>query len=139
VEALDPLHLTVLAADRVLDGIRRGKWTLPLALEVMDDEVRRRASVQARGGTAELALASVLREAAGAVGTVCADGSVRLPRCIPHRVWAAWSGLHRSTVTTQLNDWIFEDRVGQVGRALVLPARGGLPGENSDDDGAGQR
>jgi hypothetical protein len=119
----------VVAGERALEGVRRGKWTLPLALEAMDDELRRGAAVRAGGGTAALALATVLREAAGAVGTVCADGSVRLPPCIPHRVWAAWSGLHRSTVTTQLNDWIFEDRVAQQGRSLILPARGGLPGE----------
>lgn len=129
VEALTPLEVGVVAGHRALEGIRRGKWTLPLALEALDDAPRRSAAVRRAGGEAAVALASVLREAAGALGTVCADGRVRLPPCIPHRVWAAWSGLHRSTVTTILNDWIFDDRLEQSGRALILPARGGLPGE----------
>lgn len=129
IEALTPARVAVVPGHRALEGIRRGKWTLPLALEAMDDPVRRAVAVERGGGEAALALASVLREAAGAVGTVCADGTVRLPPCVPHRVWAAWSGLHRSTVTTLLNDWIFEARIGQTGRALVLPPRGALPGE----------
>jgi hypothetical protein len=129
VEALTAVRAATVPGDRVLGGVRRGRWTLPLALEALDDEPRRTASVRAAGGGAAVALASVLRHAAGAVGTLCADGSVRLPPCIPHRVWAAWSGLHRSTVTTQLNEWIFADRVSQTGRALILPRRGGLPGE----------
>lgn len=129
LEALTPMEVGPVPGHRALEGIRRGKWTLPLALEAMDDERRRVAAVRAAGADAAAALASVLREAAGAVGTVCADGTVRLPPCIPHRVWAAWSGLHRSTVTTLLNDWIFDDRIGQAGRALILPARGALPGE----------
>ncbi|NNK62691.1 MAG: hypothetical protein HKO98_05710, partial [Gemmatimonadetes bacterium] len=55
---------------------------------------------------------------------------------VTHRILAEWAGLHRSTVTTILNGWLFDDVLDQEGRALWVPPRGGLPGEGNA--GAGE-
>jgi len=53
-------------------------------------------------------------------GAPTADGAgrgaaLRLPVPLPHRVLGDIAGLHRSTVTTLLNEWIYQDRIEDRG------------------------
>lgn len=52
--------------------------------------------------------------------------ALRLPISLPHRVLGDMAGLHRSTVTTLLNDWIYRDRIEDRGEGwrIVHPAAG---------------
>lgn len=53
-------------------------------------------------------------------------GVLRLPIPLPHRVLGDMAGLHRSTVTTLLNEWIYRDRLEdrREGWRIVDPGAG---------------
>lgn len=55
--------------------------------------------------------------------------ALRLPISLPHRVLGDMSGLHRSTVTTLLNEWIYLDRVEERGQGWRIVEPGAGPPE----------
>jgi hypothetical protein len=126
IEALSPLAVVHANRDAVLDVLRHDVASLEMALQALDLEARMPEMDHA---PADVRLARALRWGGNAIGRKAADGRTELPSCIPHRIWASWAGLHRSTVTTMLNEWIFDGRVDQRGRALLLNDTGSLPGE----------
>ncbi len=126
IEALSPLAVVHANRETVLDVLRHDVASLEMALQALDLEARMPEMDHA---PADVRLARALRWGSNAIGRKAADGRTELPSCIPHRIWASWAGLHRSTVTTMLNEWIFDGRVDQRGRALLLNDTGSLPGE----------
>lgn len=136
LRALGSCRVVPVPAGRIEGALRRGSVTLPAVLRAMEDAAAVARSVSGGAGRAPAAvrLARVVREAARRIGEPAGRGS-RVD-AVPHRVWAEWAGLHRSTVTTILNEWIYDGTLGQHGRALVVPPRGGLPGESA---GSGKR
>lgn len=91
---------------------------------------RRRAALLACSSTGarladlllELADRFGLEEEGGAGG----DGSLRVPHWFTHQELADLSGAHRSTVTTLLNDWIYEGILGEATDALLILRPHGL-------------
>lgn len=133
LRALRPCRVVPVPAARVEGALRRGSTTLPEVLRSMEDAAALARSVAGGAGRAPAAvrLARVVREAAHRIGSEGGKGT-RVDD-VPHRVWAEWAGLHRSTVTTLLNEWIYDGTLGQTGRALVVGPLGSLPGEPPRD------
>lgn len=54
--------------------------------------------------------------------------ALRLPISLPHRVLGDMAGLHRSTVTTYLNEWLYQDRIEDQGEGWrIVDPRAGPP------------
>lgn len=103
----------------VLRALRRGIHTLPLLMQALREETRRARAVAAGSGG---------RSAAERLATVMAGlvrrfggGEGELPDGLTHALLGELAGLHRSTVTTLLNAWIWEDLVEQEDRRIRVP------------------
>lgn len=117
--------------DRVEGAVARSAATLPEVFRsLVEGEERARALAGGAGrAPARARLARALREAAVRIGEEDPAGKGTRVEGVPHRLLAEWAGLHRSTVTTVLNEWLYDGILWQRGRALVVPPWGGLPGE----------
>jgi CRP-like cAMP-binding protein len=136
--ALRTSTIVPVPAERVDGALRRGSATLPEVLRALEAQLDRARAIAGGSGrnTAELRLAAVVREAAVRVGEPdAAGGGVVRVEGVTHRILAEWAGLHRSTVTTILNGWLFDDVLAQDGRAFRVPPSGGLPGEGGPGKG----
>ena len=76
------------------------------------------------GPTARERLAGVIIDLAERFGEPVGH-DLRIPHWFTHRELADLAGAHRSTVTTELNDWIWRGVLATRGRSLVV-VRGGL-------------
>ena len=66
-------------------------------------------------------MGALLLHLSGRLGRAEEKKGIRIPLRLPHRVLADLAGCHRSTVTTILNDWIYEGILTQKdGRFLIL-------------------
>lgn len=121
-EALTDARVVWLDGPTVLRRLRRTTHTLPLLLDALHRSAVALAESGARAGGPDAArrLARVLAGIASRLGE---DGGL-LPGAVTHQLLGDLAGLHRSTVTTLLNDWIYEGRIEQAGRRLrVDPMR----------------
>jgi CRP/FNR family cyclic AMP-dependent transcriptional regulator len=100
----------------VLQGLKTAKRSLDAYLEGQERELHRLRHAQggSHGPTAGQRLAEVLID----LGVRCGEPSGRgmeLSERMTHQVLADLAGAHRATVTTLLNDWIYEGVIGVTG------------------------
>jgi len=93
----------------VLTGLKTAKSSLNAYLEGQEQELHRLRHTQggSHGPSAAQRLAEVLIE----IGARCGEPSGRgtqLSERLTHQVLADLAGAHRATVTTLLNDWLYE-------------------------------
>lgn len=99
-----------------LRALRRAIHTLPLLLDALDAEARR--AHRRAGGAGSLPAAARLADVLVDLDTRFGAPGEWLPRGLTHQLFADLAGLHRTTVTAHLNDWLYRDWVGQRGRRL---------------------
>lgn len=102
-----------LPRDAVLRGFKTARSSLDAYLEGQERELYRLRHAQggSHGPSASQRLAEVLID----LGARCGEPSGRgvgLSERFTHQVLADLSGAHRATVTTLLNDWIYEGILG---------------------------
>lgn len=93
----------------VLAGLKTAKSSLDAYLEGQEQELYRLRHAQggSHGPSAAQRLADVLLEVGARAGEPAGRG-IRLSERITHQVFADLAGAHRATVTTLLNDWLYE-------------------------------
>lgn len=119
----EPTQVSVLDGEGVNRALRTASRTYGAYLLAKEEELAlARAQVgPKRAGGAARDLGALLLHLASRVGRVEDKKGVRIPIRLTHRVLADLAGCHRSTVTTILNDWIYEDALAvEGGRILVL-------------------
>jgi CRP-like cAMP-binding protein len=113
VQALDPhevrlvLKSTEQTFDALLDGVRR------------DLELARRLTVGGAAPAASQRLAMVVADLAARWGQPAGKGTL-IPQRLTHRVLADLAGAHRSTVTTILNDWLYQGVLASARRGILI-------------------
>lgn len=117
-----------LAAGRFLSGLKTARKSLDAYLEGVERELHRLRHAQggSQGPSAAQRLAEVLLDLGERCGEPVGRG-VRLGERLTHQVLADLAGAHRATVTTLLNDWLYEGvlHADPAGR-LVLARPAGL-------------
>jgi CRP/FNR family transcriptional regulator, global nitrogen regulator len=104
----------------VLTGLKTAKSSLDAYLEGLERELHRLRHAQggSRGPNASQRLAEVLLD----LGERCGepDGrAVHLTQKLTHQVLADLAGSHRATVTTLLNDWLYEGVLATTGEGYL--------------------
>jgi CRP/FNR family transcriptional regulator, cyclic AMP receptor protein len=114
-------RVILLDGESVDQALRTASRTFHVFLQAREDALslaRITGTPPSAGGT-PARLAAVLFHLSGRFGRK--EGSaVRITVRITHQVLADLSGSHRSTVTTLLNDWIYEGVLGGDGRELQI-------------------
>lgn len=109
--ALDPTQVRVLEGRRFLLALTGSAASLQAFLAAKARELSlARLLVQrsrGRGGAPARLAALLLSLAERGVGKGPLPSPARIPVRLPHRIMADVAGLHRSTVTTLLNDWMW--------------------------------
>lgn len=97
----------------VLSGLKTAKKSLEAYLEGQEQELHRLRHAQggSHGPTAAQRLAEVLIDLGARCGEPTGRGT-RLSERLTHQVLADLAGAHRATVTTLLNDWLYEGILG---------------------------
>jgi len=117
-----------LPAARVLRALKTAQRSLDAYLEGVERELHRLRHAQggSRGPTAAQRLAEVLLDLGRRCGEPLGRG-VTLSERLTHQILADLAGAHRATVTTLLNDWLYDGilSTGPGGR-LVLARPPGL-------------
>lgn len=116
-EALADVRYAAADGAAVLRALRRGIHTLPGLVGALHRRglVEHQRSAGAGGEPAAQRLAEVVLD----LHARLAEGEgAWLPRGITHQLLGELAGLHRATVTTLLNDWIYHDWLDQDGRRL---------------------
>jgi CRP/FNR family cyclic AMP-dependent transcriptional regulator len=113
-----------LPRGRVLRGLKTARKSLDAYLEGVERELHRLRHAQggSQGPTAGQRLAEVLLE----LGTRCGERLSRgilIPLKMTHQVLADLAGAHRATVTTLLNDWIYEGVLATDAAGRLVLAR----------------
>lgn len=93
----------------VLAGLKTARSSLDAYLEGLEKELYRLRHAQAgsHGPTAAQRLADVLLNVGARAGEPAGRG-IRLSERLTHQILADLAGAHRATVTTLLNDWLYE-------------------------------
>ncbi len=111
--------ITILDGDAVARALRTAPKTLEAYFRAKEEELllaRSLGSIRRSGG-ASRRLGTLLVHLSVRLGRG-EEAGVRIPIRLTHQVLADLSGSHRSTVTTLLNDWIYEglmrDEGGQI-------------------------
>lgn len=113
--------VTVLDGDGVLAALKTAPKTLSNYLQAQED-VLFRTRVRRPGfhhSTAEERVADVLMDLSLRLGIEHGRG-LRIPHWFTHQELADLAGAHRSTVTTILNDWIYDGILKTDGKAIVV-------------------
>lgn len=113
-----------LPAGSVVNGLKTARRSLGAYLEGVERELHRLRHAQggSRGPGASQRLAEVLLDLGGRCGEPAGRG-VRLSERLTHQVLADLSGAHRATVTTLLNDWIYDGVLATDPRGKLVLAR----------------
>lgn len=133
-----------LPAARVLRGLKTAQKSLDAYLGGVERELHRLRHAQggSQGPTAAQRLAEVLLDLGQRCGEPEGRG-VRLSERLTHQILADLAGAHRATVTTLVNDWIYEGILGTgAGGRLILARPAGLwaqAGYHPGEDGPGSR
>lgn len=101
--------VVTLSTASVLSGLKTAKKSLDAYLEGVERELHRLRHAQggSRGPTAAQRLAEVLLDLSARCGEPAGRG-VHLSVKLTHQVLADLAGAHRATVTTLLNDWLYD-------------------------------
>ncbi len=117
-----------LPAAKVLGALKTARKSLEAYLEGVERELHRLRHAQggSQGPSASQRLAEVLLDLGSRCGEPAGRG-VRLTERFTHQTLADLAGAHRATVTTLLNDWLYDGliAVAAAGR-LVLARPAGL-------------
>ena len=117
-----------LQATKVLGALKTARKSLDAYLEGVESELHRLRHAQggSQGPSASQRLAEALLDLGSRCGEPAGRG-VRLTERFTHQTLADLAGAHRATVTTLLNDWIYDGIIamGAAGR-LVLARPAGL-------------
>ncbi|HSM59238.1 MAG TPA: Crp/Fnr family transcriptional regulator [Longimicrobiales bacterium] len=134
-----------LVASGFLRGLKTARRSLDAYLRGVERELHRLRHAQGGSGgpTAAQRLAEVLLDLGERCGEPVGRG-IRLSERMTHQVLADLAGAHRATVTTLLNDWLYEgvlqsDAAGRlvIARPAGLWSRAGyLPAEEEGRGGA---
>lgn len=97
----------------VMTGLKTARSSLDAYLEGQEQELHRLRHAQggSHGPTAAQRLAEVLIEMGARSGEPSGRG-IQLSERLTHQVLADLAGAHRATVTTLLNDWLYEGILG---------------------------
>jgi len=120
--------VSFLDGDAVNRALRTGSKTYGAFLLAKEDELSlaRALGGPKRSGGAANHLGALLLHLAGRLGRSDDRKGVRIPIRLTHQVLADLSGCHRSTVTTLLNDWIYEGTLKQQDGELRILKPGKL-------------
>jgi CRP-like cAMP-binding protein len=112
----EPTQVTVLDGRGVNTALRTGSKTYTAFLQAKEEELALARSLAGprRAGSAASHVGALLLHLAARLGRTEEKKGTRLPIRLTHKVLADLSGCHRSTVTTLLNDWIYERVIQQV-------------------------
>jgi len=105
-----------LPRDAVLQGLKTARSSLDAYLEGQERELYRLRHAQ--GGSHGPSVSQRFAEVLIDLGARCGEPSGRgvvLSERLTHQVLADLSGAHRATVTTLLNDWLYEGILGSSG------------------------
>ena len=99
-----------LPAGKFLRGLKTAQKSLDTYLEGVERELHRLRHAQggSRGPSSGQRLAEVILDLAERCGEPVGRG-IRLSERLTHQVLADLAGSHRATVTTLLNDWLYQD------------------------------
>ena len=107
----------------VLRGLKTAKKSLDAYLEGVERELHRLRHAQggSRGPSASQRLAEVILDLADRCGEPAGRG-IHLSERFTHQVLADLAGAHRATVTTLLNDWLYESvlRTDPAGKLVIV-------------------
>ncbi len=97
----------------VLTGLKTAKSSLDAYLEGQEQELHRLRHAQggSHGPSAAQRLAAVIIDMGARCGEPTGRG-MRLSERLTHQVLADLAGAHRATVTTLLNDWLYDGIIG---------------------------
>jgi len=112
----------------VLAGLKTAKSSLDAYLEGQEQELHRLRHAQggSRGPSAAQRLAEVLIDLGARCGEV-SGRSIHLSEKLTHQVLADLAGAHRATVTTLLNDWLYDGALASLpGNRLAIQRPGDL-------------
>lgn len=111
----------------VLRGLKTARKSLDAYLEGVERELHRLRHAQggSQGPTAAQRLAEVLLDLSQRCGEPMGRGTVLSER-LTHQVMADLAGAHRATVTTLLNDWLYDGVLATAsdGRLVVVRPHG---------------
>jgi CRP-like cAMP-binding protein len=113
--------VTVLDGDGALAALKTAPKTLANFLQAQED-ILYRARVRRPGfyaSSAEERMADVLMDLSQRLGVEHGRG-LRIPHWFTHQELADLAGAHRSTVTTILNDWIYDGILKTDGKTIVV-------------------
>ena len=116
-----PCSVSPLPKGAVLAGLKTAKRSLDAYLGGVEQELHRLRHAQggSNGPSAAQRLAEVLID----LGRRCGEPEgrhLRLTERVTHQVFADLAGAHRATVTTLLNDWIYDGVIGtSEGRVTI--------------------
>lgn len=118
----EPTMVTFLDGKGVNRALRTASKTYGAFLKAKEEELilARTLAGPKRAGSAARNLAAVLLRLSGRIGRVDETEGIRIPIRLSHKVLADLCGCHRSTVTTQLNEWIYEGVLRQKEGLLWL-------------------
>jgi CRP/FNR family transcriptional regulator len=119
----EPAQVVLLDGGGVIRALQTGPKTFSAYLLAKEEELAmaRTLAGPRREGSASEKLRALLLDLAKRLGKVEEKGSVRIPIRLTHKVLANLSGTHRSTVTTLLNDWIYDGVLQQTqGQIRIL-------------------
>lgn len=117
-----------LPSRAVLAGLKTAKLSLDAYLEGQEQELYRLRHAQggSHGPSVAQRLAEVLLDLGARSGDPTGRG-VQLTERLTHQVLADLAGAHRATVTTLLNDWLYDGVLGVASdNRLTLRKPGGL-------------
>ena len=124
VVAAEPATCVRLDGEAVLQVIRSSARTLAALLEATHRELElaRALGHGGAGATADARVALVILDLARRWGER-SDGGVRVPGRLTHQELGDLAGVHRSTVTTALNEWLYRGvlRTGPGGIEIPKP------------------
>lgn len=116
--------ITTLDPEAVARALRTAPKTLEAYLRAKEEELsfaRCLGSVRRPGG-ASRRLTALLAHLSNRLGRG-EEAGIRIPIRLTHQVLADLSGSHRSTVTTLLNDWIYEGLIRDEGGQIRILER----------------
>ena len=113
-----------LPENGVLRGLKTARKSLDAYLEGVERELHRLRHAQggSQGPSAAQRLAEVLLDLGERCGERVGRG-IQLSQRLTHQVLADLSGAHRATVTTLLNDWLYEGVLGTDAKGRLVLAR----------------
>lgn len=114
-------RIVSMSGASVFKAFRGSPKTLSVFLQARDDDLAAaRSRIGAAGRSTKARLAGVILYLAHRLGESDGEGTLRLHQWFTHRELADLAGAHRSTITTTLNEWIYDGVLRQDGHELIV-------------------